>query len=77
MARWEVFLKCDRCKATVHGFADFDQDGLLTATSMFYMRPAWEKYMNPGEVQVCDACVQADPLWQKNHGPQGVLKTDA
>ena len=60
MTRWEVFTKCERCQATVHGAADFDENGAMVATSMFYMRPAYQRFMRKGEVQICDSCMQGD-----------------
>jgi hypothetical protein len=68
MACWEVFTTCERCKKAVHGAADFDESGTLVATSMFYMRPAYQRFMRKGEVQICDACMQADEAYQKEQG---------
>lgn len=67
-----IRLKCDRCNENIEGL----EAGV--GTSGFYradIGTAWSKYARPGEHVICDACMWADPAYQKDYpqprkGPQ-------
>lgn len=60
-----VTVTCDRCGAKVEGIRT------ETATGGFYdVRPGsgWSGFANPGEANVCDPCMFADPRYQLAYG---------
>jgi len=66
-----VIVKCDRCSVPAKGLESAE------GTSGFYradIGTPWSKYAQPGEHVICDACMWADPEYQKDYpqakGPQ-------
>lgn len=69
MARLEVFAKCSRCGKAVHGAMDIDEKGEIVATSGFYLTGgAWGRFMEKGEVLVCDTDMGCDIRYQAQQG---------
>jgi hypothetical protein len=58
---------CDRCGDLIDGFRGEH------ATAGFYDTTGdswWSKFSNPGEQNVCDACMWADPRYIAEYGPR-------
>lgn len=60
----QVFGLCSRCKKRIEGFCP--PCGGMTAG--YYVAAGWRKYVNPGEVYVCDACMWSDPRYVADYG---------
>ncbi len=62
----KIAVKCDRCGQEVQGWVE---PGV--ATSGFYAvgpGKAFERFARPGEINVCDKCMSADPLFRQEYG---------
>jgi uncharacterized protein (DUF736 family) len=66
-AELALFGHCSRCAEAIPDFAP-PVDGEMTAG--YYIAAAWQKYANPGEVYVCDACMWSDPRYVADYGPR-------
>jgi hypothetical protein len=58
----KVVVVCDRCHETVHGLEGEEY------TAGFYrteLGTYWQRFANPGENVVCDACMGVDPRYQQ------------
>jgi hypothetical protein len=60
---------CDRCHSTVDGILD-DSFKSIIMTAGYYQvdQGYWRNYGNEGEVNICDACMFADPRYIKRYG---------
>ena len=61
-----VEVTCDRCTLTVSGLEEV-VDGRVVATSGFYRREGWARYMDEGEQIICDGCMWADDDYLAEH----------
>lgn len=61
-------VHCDRCQSDVEGYIDPEgwSAGVYVTTSY------WSKFANPGEKQVCDACMWADPRYIAKYGTRTI-----
>lgn len=59
----KITVTCSRCGTVVEGLES--EHG----TSGFYRVSAgvWDKYANPNETILCDACMQSDPRYLEDY----------
>jgi hypothetical protein len=63
---------CSRCKQPIRDFEP-PSEGM---TAGYYVAAGWEKYCNPGEVYVCDACMWKDPRYLADYGAQPTSRVE-
>jgi hypothetical protein len=58
-------IVCDRCHIPILDAQPPNGDNF---TAGYYTRAGWERFMDPGEQNVCDRCMWADPRYIEIHG---------
>lgn len=58
-------MNCSRCGNLIPGFQP-PAAGSMTAG--YYVAAAWQHYVNPGEIYICDACMWKDPRYIADYG---------
>lgn len=78
----DITIVCDRCGKTVKGLmgTSLDNEGRpnMGFTAGFYRiakdGEGWGQYTNPGERNVCDECMWADPRYIADYGDSRITK---